>query len=246
LLPPIRTDRRRAIPRQGASISVIIPAYNEERTILKVLELVRANAVEDFPLEIIVVDDGSKDRTRELLEQNPGMYDKFLPLARNGGKGVAVKEGIRAATGDLVLIQDADLEYEPADYPVLFRPLRIENADMVIGSRMVAPQLTRVYYFWHKIGNKLITLLFNVLFNTTFTDLYSGFFVFRRSLVDVDKLKIDGWGQHAEILCMVVPRCRGVYEVPISYMGRTYDEGKKIRPQHILGVFYAIIAGWFR
>lgn len=227
-------------------LSVIVPAYNEEATILSVLERIREQQSESEPLEVIVVDDGSRDRTKELVEAHPELYSKFVPLAQNRGKGVAVKEGIRAATGDFVLIQDADLEYDPSDYPIMMRPLKLDNADMVIGSRMVAPPLTRVYYFWHKVGNRMITLAFNLLYNTTFTDIYSGFLIFRRSMVDPDKLKVDGWGQHAEILCTVVPRARGIYEVPISYFGRTYDEGKKIRAHHIFPVIYEIVASRIR
>lgn len=227
-------------------LSVIVPAYNEEKTIISVLERIQAQRTDEVTLEVVVVDDGSKDGTKKLLEAHPGLYAKFIALPQNAGKGKAVKEGLRAATGEFVLIQDADLEYDPSEYPVMLSPLRLDNADMVIGSRMVAPPLTRVYYFWHKIGNRMLTLLFNILFNTTFTDIYSGFLIFRRSLVDPDSLKVDGWGQHAEILCTVVPEARGIYEVPISYFGRTYDEGKKIRAHHIIPVIYEIFAGRFR
>jgi glycosyltransferase involved in cell wall biosynthesis len=227
------------------TVSIIIPAYNEENSILAVLQAVAKQRSDSVDLEVIVVDDGSKDKTLEVVRSHPELYSKLIPLSPNGGKGKAVKAGLAAATGEFILIQDADLEYDPADYPMLFAPVLKRQADMVIGSRLSAPPLTRVYYFWHKVGNKLITLLFNVMFNTTFTDIYCGFLLYRRTLLDPKELKTLGWDQHAEMLCRLVKRADGIYEVPISYFGRTYAEGKKIRAVHILPVFWQIIARRF-
>jgi Glycosyltransferases involved in cell wall biogenesis len=217
-------------------LSVVIPAYNEEASIVELLGKVRAQSVRGFEIEIIVVDDGSKDQTVALLEQNPGLYDEFVKQPKNGGKGAAVRVGLMRATGDYILFQDADLEYDPAEYEKLLEPVLRFDADVVLGSRMLAPPWTRVHYFWHKRGNAFLTFAFNLLFNTTFTDTYTCYLLYRRSLLEPSELVSNGWEQHAEILCRVVRRARSCYEVPISYAGRTYAEGKKIRARHGFGV----------
>jgi glycosyltransferase involved in cell wall biosynthesis len=223
-------------------VSVIIPAYNEEKTILEVLQKVADQRVEGVTFEVIVIDDGSKDRTIELLQENTGLYTRLIKQPRNGGKGAAVRAGLSAATGDYILFQDADLEYDPADYGKLLMPAVKLNADVVMGSRIAAPPCTRVAYFWHKLGNRFLTFVFNVLHNTTFTDTYSCYLVYRRSLMKPEELKTNGWEQQAEVLSLAVRRSRVYYEVPISYYGRTYDEGKKIRAHHIIAVIKTIIA----
>jgi glycosyltransferase involved in cell wall biosynthesis len=217
-------------------LSVIVPAYNEEASIVELLRRVRSQSVEGVDIEIIVVDDGSKDRTVALLEQNSGLYDQLVKQAKNGGKGAAVRSGLLHATGDYVLFQDADLEYDPDEYGKLLEPVLRFDADVVLGSRMLAPPWTRVHYFWHKRGNQFLTFAFNLLFNTTFTDTYTCYLMYRRPLLDPNELLSNGWEQHAEILCRVVRRARSCYEVPISYAGRTYAEGKKIRARDALGV----------
>lgn len=222
-------------------VSIIVPVYNEEKTILEVLGLVRAQKVEGITFEVIVVDDGSRDNTVAQLEANPALYDRLIRQPVNGGKGAAVRAGLKAAEGDYVLFQDADLEYDPADYAKLLKPVLRFNADVVMGSRFVAPEFTRVYYFWHKIGNEVITLAFNLLNNTTFTDIYSCYLLFRRALIDPDKLESNGWDQQAEILSRAVSRGSSFFEVPISYYGRTYAEGKKIRAHHALSVLWMIL-----
>lgn len=222
-------------------ISVIIPAYNEAKTILNVLEKVNNQRSIGYELEIIVIDDGSADKTRELIEENPSLVDLFISLDNNGGKGAAVKAGLLKATGDYILFQDADLEYNTDDYEKIFYPAKEFNADVVFGSRLNAPYLTRVHYYWNKIGNRLITFFFNILNNTTFTDIYSCYLMYRRDLVSPNELKTMGWEQQAEILSKAVNRGNVFYEVPIAYFGRTYDEGKKIRPYHIIGVFKTIL-----
>jgi glycosyltransferase involved in cell wall biosynthesis len=222
-------------------ISIIVPAYNEEATILELLGKVAAQKVDGFELETVVIDDGSKDRTIELLEANPHLYTKLVRQPRNGGKGAAVIAGLKAATGDYILFQDADLEYDPADYAKIFLPVKLFQADLVMGSRMVAPQYTRVSYFWHKVGNWVITFSFNILNNTTFTDIYSCYLMYRRDLVDPDRLVTFGWEQQAEILSRAMVNARNIYEVPISYHGRTYEEGKKIRAHHAAAVLWTIL-----
>jgi glycosyltransferase involved in cell wall biosynthesis len=221
-------------------LSVVVPAYNEEASILTLLRKVRAQSVGGVEFEIIVVDDGSKDRTVALLEQNPDLYDVLVKQPRNGGKGAAVRAGLARATGDFILFQDADLEYDPSEYGKLLEPVLRFDADVVLGSRMLAPPWTRVHYFWNKRGNEFLTFAFNLLFNKTFTDTYTCYLLYRRSLLDPSELVSNGWEQHGEILCRVVRRARSCYEVPVSYAGRTYAEGKKIRAHHafsVLGMF---------
>lgn len=227
-------------------LSIIIPAYNEQGTILDVLEAVTAHPVAGVEFEPIVVDDGSTDGTRERLKSRPDLYRKLVVFADNRGKGAAVKAGLAEATGDFILFQDADLEYDPADYGKLLAPVLERNADLVMGSRMIAPAVTRVHYFWHRVGNKFLTLLFNVFFNTTFTDIYTCYLLYRRSLLDPEELRVAGWAQQAEILSLIVPRSRRVFEVPISYFGRNYGEGKKIRAAHAIGIASTIVTGRFR
>ncbi|MEE8352225.1 MAG: glycosyltransferase family 2 protein [Rhodospirillales bacterium] len=223
------------------TLSVIIPSYNEETTILKILDRVAEQKINGVTIEVLVIDDGSTDGTVGLLEQNPKLYTKLIKRPRNGGKGAAVKDGLLEATGDYVLFQDADMEYDPGEYPKLLKPVIDFDADIVMGSRMVASQWTRVSYFWHKVGNKLITLVFNILNNTTFTDVYSCYLLYRRDLIDPSSLTTNGWEQHAEILSRAVAGAKTMYEVPISYYGRTYAEGKKIKAHHAIAVIWTIL-----
>ena len=223
------------------TLSILIPAFNEEDSIKQVLTAVSAQRIPGVELQVIVVNDASTDRTEAVVKECAGMYQEFISLPRNGGKGAAVIAGLRAATGDYVLVQDADLEYNPDEYAGLLKPVLDFGAELVMGSRFLAPPWTRVNYFWHMVGNRVITLLFNVLNNTTFTDVYSGFIVFRRSLVSPDELKRLGWDQQSEILSRVCARARYIYEVPISYHGRSYDEGKKIRAVHALPVMWTMV-----
>jgi len=217
-------------------LSVIIPAYNEAATILLLLKSVRAQTIAGVEFEVIVIDDGSTDDTVALLEQNPSLYDVCIKQVKNGGKGAAVRAGLRRATGDFIIFQDADLEYDPSEYEKMLQPVLRFNADVVLGSRMLAPPWTRVHYFWHKRGNEFITFMFNIFYGTTFTDTYTCYLMYRRSLLNPDELISDGWEQHAEILCRLVRRATSCYEVPISYAGRTYAEGKKILAHHAVPV----------
>ena len=224
-------------------ISIIVPAHNEEQTIVSLLQAVRAatEAISIARFEVIVIDDGSKDTTRALLLAAPELYDHLIVLDHQHGKGGAVLKGLQRATGEFVLFQDADLEYDPRDYAALIEPVTEHGAQVVIGSRFIAPRMTRVFYFWHKMGNRLITLVFNLLNNTTFTDIYSCYLLYQRSLVPVESIRTRSWEQHGEILSLAVGKADVLYEVPVSYRGRSYAEGKKIRPSDIFRVFYVLI-----
>lgn len=223
------------------SVSVIVPVYNEERTIVTLLTRVKAVSMPGVQFEVIVVDDGSKDRTREILDARPDLYNTLIKHEQNKGKGGAVLTALSAATSDYILFQDADLEYDPEEYSKILTPVLRYDADLVLGSRFVAPECTRVFYFWHRIGNGLITLLFNIFNNTTFTDIYSCYLLYQRNLVDVSELQSTGWEQQAEILSLATKRAKRLYEVPISYHGRSYDEGKKIKAYHALSVIGMIV-----
>ena len=226
------------------SISVIIPCFNEEKTILKILDLVNLQKNNEVIQEIIVVDDGSVDQTPVFLKKFKNKYDKLITLKKNSGKGYAIKHGIKSATGDYILFQDADLEYDPSDYINLVKPILDLEADLVIGSRFSGSLISRTSYFWNKIGNKLITLIFNILNNTTFTDIYTCYIIFKKSLLDPEKLRSPGWQQQAEILGKIVKVGERFFEVPINYYGRTYQEGKKIRYYHIFSIFFMIFKIW--
>ena len=227
------------------TISIIIPVFNEEKTIKQILLAVKASKVKLYDFEIIVVEDGSTDKTLDILLSNPGLYSKLIQQKKNQGKGAAIREGILQASGDYILFQDADLEYDPKDFQKLLLMVTKFDADLIIGSRFIAPECTRVYYFWHKIGNKVITLLFNIINNTTFTDIYSCYLLFKKDLLDINDLKSNGWEQQAEILSLLVSLNIKMFEVPISYSGRTYEEGKKIRAHHIIAVIWMIIKKFF-
>lgn len=227
------------------TLTVLVPVYNEEATIIEVLEQVSRVSIDNVRFEVVVVDDGSKDRTVERLRERPDLYTHLIALPKNGGKGAAVRAGLAAATGDYVVFQDADLEYDPVEYKKLMIPVQRFNADVVMGSRFLSPEYTRVHYFFHKVGNQSLTLFFNLLFNKTFTDIYSCYLLFRRNLIDPAKLRTDGWNQHGEILAKCVKNSEQHYEVPISYHGRTYDQGKKIRAYHIFSVLRTIFAERF-
>jgi glycosyltransferase involved in cell wall biosynthesis len=222
-------------------LSVIIPAFNEQETILELLREVKAQMIDGVNIEVVVIDDCSVDNTLQLLDENPNLYSVLVKQPRNSGKGGAVKAGLAVANGDFILFQDADLEYDPSEYEKLMMPVLKHDADVVMGSRLIAPPYTRVHYFWHKQGNRFITLFFNIINNTTFTDIYSCYLLYRKDLIKPEELTTMGWDQHAEILTLATKRSRTYYEVPISYHGRTYDQGKKIRAHHIISVLWTIL-----
>ena len=210
-------------------LSVIVPVFNEKATIAEILDRVRATGLD---IELIVVDDGSTDGTRDVLKQIEGKIDHLLLQPANRGKGAALKAGFRVATGDVLIIQDADLEYDPEDYRELLRPIEKAGADLVLGSRLTGARPQRAYYYWHYIGNRLITFIARVLYNTTLSDIYTCYKMFRRELLDGLDIKSDGFEFDAEFLAQLLKRQLVVYEVPISYYGRSYAEGKKIKWHH--------------
>lgn len=228
------------------TVSVIVPVYNEEQTIQPILERVAAQRIDGVSFEVVVVDDGSTDATIARLQERPDLYARLIARPHNGGKGAAVKDGLGAAKGEYVLFQDADLEYDPDDYGRLLVPVLRHQADLVLGSRFAAPPYTRVFYFWHRLGNRFITLLFNLMHNTTFTDIYTCYLLYRKALVDPSMLAATGWEQQAEILSRAVKAGRVYYEVPISYHGRTYNEGKKIKAYHVIAVLAKIVTEGLR
>ena len=222
-------------------LSIIIPVYNEEKTIIKILKKIKKNSSNLVKYEIIVINDGSTDNTKKLLEDNKELYDKLLINEKNKGKGFSVKKGITNASGSHVIFQDADLEYDPSEY-IKFEKIFTEfDADGIIGSRFVYSNYTRSHNILNKIGNTILTLVFNLLYNTTFTDIYSCYFAFKKNLVDANMLETEGFEQHAEILCKVIKKGNKFYEVPISYNGRNASEGKKIKSYHFFIVLYQIV-----
>jgi glycosyltransferase involved in cell wall biosynthesis len=210
-----------------ALVSVVIPSFNEERTIE---EVIRRVAGVPFRTEILVVDDGSTDSTPAILERlrDEVAQLRTFPEPVNRGKGAAVRVGIAATRGDIVVIQDADLEYDPSDLPRLLAPLLKGVADVVYGTRLRGGEPQRAHLFWHYAGNRFLSLLTNVLFNTTISDMEVGYKAFRGDLVRSIRLVSDDFAFEPEITAKVLRRHVRLYEVPIAYYGRTYDEGKKV------------------
>src|SRR4051794_7895542 len=216
-------------------LSVIVPVFNEKATIVEIVDRIRATRLD---IELIVVDDGSTDGTRDVLAQIAGKIDHLLLQPANRGKGAALKAGFIVASGDVLVIQDADLEYDPEDYRELLKPIERAGADLVLGSRLTGAKPQRAYYYWHYVGNRLITFITRVLYNTTLSDIYTCYKMFRREqLVGLD-VKSDGFEFDAEFLGILLRRNLVVYEVPIAYYGRSYGEGKKIKWYHTAAVVW--------
>lgn len=215
-------------------LSIVIPAYNEGKTIHLILDKVKAVQLEGgMQKEVIVVNDCSKDDTVEAVERymknNPDLPIVFYSHAINMGKGAALHTGIKQATGDIVLIQDADLEYNPQEYPILIRPITDGFADVVYGSRFMGGRPHRILFFWHTIGNKFLTFLSNMFTNLNLSDMETCYKVFKREVIQGLDLKEKRFGFEPEVTAKIarIPKIR-IYEVGISYYGRTYEEGKKI------------------
>src|SRR5882672_476889 len=208
-------------------LSIVIPCYNERKTIRGIVAAVRAAPVADK--EIIVVDDCSTDGTRDILKAEIGpLVTKIIYHEVNQGKGAAVRTGFTAATGDAVIVQDADLEYDPQEYPRLLKPMLDGKADVVFGSRFMGAEAHRVVYFWHMVGNRFLTLLSNMFTNLNLTDMETCYKLFRREVLANIVIEEDRFGFEPEITAKVAKLRVVIYEVGISYYGRTYEEGKKI------------------
>jgi glycosyltransferase involved in cell wall biosynthesis len=207
-------------------VSFLVPAYNESATIVEILERVSAL---DLEKQIVVVDDGSTDGTGSLAERwRDGRDDVIIIRQENRGKGAAIRAAIPHTDGEIAVIQDADLEYDPSDVPALIEPIERGVADVVFGSRLSGGRPQRAYLFWHLVGNRFLSLLTNVLFNTTISDMETGYKAFRIEVLRSLDLRQDDFGIEPEITAKVCKRGLRVYELPIAYYGRTYAEGKKI------------------
>jgi len=208
-------------------LSVVIPCYNESATIRTIVERVRNAPVKE--IEIIIVDDASTDGTRDILRSEiEEKIDKVIYHKVNMGKGATLRKGISEASGDIVIIQDADLEYDPNEYPILMEPIISGEADVVYGSRFTGSGPHRVLYFWHMVGNRFLTLLSNMFTNLNLTDIETCYKMFRREVIQSIEIKENRFGFEPEITAKIARKGCRIYEVGISYAGRTYAEGKKI------------------
>jgi len=236
----LQSRLHRAIGPERVKLTIVIPCYNERNTIRRIVDAVRDAPYPDK--EIIVVDDFSGDGTRAILEDEIApRVDRILFHDTNRGKGAALRTGIRAATGDIVLIQDADLEYDPREYPNLVEPILQDRADVVFGSRFMGGRPHRVLYFWHYVGNAFLTLLSNMFTNLNLSDMETCYKVFRREIIQGIVIEEDRFGFEPEITAKVAKLDCRIYEIGISYYGRTYAEGKKIGWRDGVRALYCIV-----
>jgi glycosyltransferase involved in cell wall biosynthesis len=233
----------------GFKLSVVIPVYNEERWLA---ELVRRVQAVEIPKEVILVNDCSTDGTPAILQQLEALYPnvRVFHQPKNMGKGAALREGFKHCTGDVVIVQDADWEYDPAEYPKLIQPILDGRADVVIGSRFIG-ESHRVLYYWHSVANKWLTTLSNWFTNLNLTDMETCYKVFKREVIQSIKLKSNRFGFEPEVTAKIARKRKGqppwrIYEVPISYSGRTYEEGKKIGMKDAIQALFCIIRYWIK
>ena len=209
-------------------LSIIIPVFNEEKTIKTILNKINNNKITGLDFEIIVINDGSSDNTLKEIKLNQNLYHKLINLEKNKGKGFAIQSGLKLVTGEYVIFQDADLEYDPSEYKNLLRPILEDNADVVYGSRFLGNNERRVLYFWHTLGNKFLTLLSNMLSNLNLTDMEVCYKLFKANIIKNIVLKENRFGFEPEITAKIAKLDIRIYEVGIKYFGRKYIEGKKI------------------
>lgn len=233
----------------GFKLSVVIPVYNEERWLSGLVRRVQAVPI---PKELVIVNDKSTDRTPEILSELEKQYDNVRVFHQtvNQGKGAALREGFKHALGDVVIVQDADWEYDPAEYPRLIQPILDDRADVVFGSRFIGDH-HRVLYFWHSVANWGLTVLSNMFTNLNLTDMETCYKVFRREVIQSINLKSDRFGFEPEVTAKIARKRPGkppwrIFEVPISYSGRTYEEGKKIGLKDAFQALYCIVRYWLK
>ena len=224
-------------------VSILVPIYNEEKTIINILSKIQDEIknLNEFNFEVIIINDGSNDASKKLLEENPNLYDTLISFNNNKGKGFAIKEGLKKISGEITLIQDADLEYLPKNYKNLLQPFKKHGAQVVYGSRFKSTEVNRVIFFWHMIANKIITFFSNIFSNLNFTDVETGYKIFRSDILKKIDLKENSFAFEIEVtqkIAKIKPKLI-IFEVGISYFGRTYNEGKKIGFKDAI---YAIIA----
>tara|TARA_A100000164_G_scaffold358386_1_gene370001 strand:- start:155 stop:844 length:690 start_codon:yes stop_codon:yes gene_type:complete len=209
------------------NVSIIIPCFNEENTITKIIDAVKKNITEND--EIIVIDDFSSDKTRDILDGDiKNQINQLILNEKNFGKGYSIRKGIEKSKGDIILIQDADLEYDPSDYQRLLKPIKDGTADVVYGSRFIGSEEKRVLYFWHMLGNKLLTLLSNMFTNLNLTDMEVCYKVFKSNVIKDIKLEENRFGFEPEVTAKISKKNLKIFEVGVKYFGRTYSDGKKI------------------
>ena len=222
-------------------LSIVIPCYNEVKTIEEIVKCVKRSPYENK--EIIIIDDCSTDGTRELLKSKlEKRVDKVIYHDVNAGKGAAIRTGIKSVAGDIVIIQDADLEYDPKEYPKLVEPILLGKADVVFGSRFITTESRRILYFWHRVGNGILTMLSNIFTNLNLSDMETCYKVFKREIIQNINIEENRFGFEPEITAKIA-KIKGIriYEVGISYYGRTYEEGKKIELKDGFRALYCII-----